>query len=144
MKQIQLGKTDLKVSVVALGTVSLGMDYGINVPGQFARPHDKDVIRLLQKGVDSGINLFDTAPNYGEAERLLGVALEGNSSCYVATKVTIPDQENGWQLSLEKNIEQSVDNSLRLLKRETVEMGALKFTRLRSSSENAPSIEISG
>ncbi len=40
---------------------------------------DKTALRLIDKAIDGGINLFDTAPNYAEtrSERILGKALQG-------------------------------------------------------------------
>lgn len=59
-----------KVSRLALGTVQLGMDYGIaNRQGAptLAEAHD-----LLQASTISGINSFDTSPTYGTSEEVLG------------------------------------------------------------------------
>jgi len=120
-----LGRTGLKVSAVSVGTVALGIDaYGIEVPAEFGRPEENRVIKLLRQAVDQGINLFDTAPAYGVSEHLLGQALAGRQA-YVATKVAIPRDSRG-QLEtgppLERALVRSLDNSLRNLKREVLDI----------------------
>ena len=50
----KLGRTGLNVSALALGTVELGLDYGIAVPGEFGRPAETDAIRLVHTALDSG------------------------------------------------------------------------------------------
>jgi aryl-alcohol dehydrogenase-like predicted oxidoreductase len=73
MKKRKLGKTGLKVSEISFGGWQLGND------DSWERM-DKGVrVNLVHAALEAGINLFDTAPNYGggESERLLGEALEG-------------------------------------------------------------------
>lgn len=120
-----LGKTGLQVSVIALGTVSLGVDYGIEAPGGFGRPAEADAVRLLQQAADAGINLFDTAPAYGESERLLGQALRSHPQCYIATKVPVPTDANGSPMHgtpLRRAVQGSMENSLRALQRDVLDI----------------------
>ena len=70
-----LGRSGLRVSALALGTVELGLDYGITLPGEFGRPAESEAIRLIHAALDAGINLLDTARAYGESEPVLGRAL---------------------------------------------------------------------
>jgi len=74
MRYIKLGKSDLKVSVIGLGTGQFGSrawGYGI-------RYGDREIISVIQHAMDMGINVFDTAETYGygKAESLLGEALK--------------------------------------------------------------------
>jgi aryl-alcohol dehydrogenase-like predicted oxidoreductase len=80
-----LGKTDLRVSPVALGCMSLcsNMTYD-DIPEQQA-------IDTINAAVDAGVNFFDTAPMYGdgESERRLGKALVGKRDrAVIANKVS--------------------------------------------------------
>ncbi len=76
------------MSALALGTVELGLDYGIAMPGEFGRPPIEEAIRLVHAAIDSGITLIDTARAYGESEAVLGQALRGRREQVVlATKV---------------------------------------------------------
>lgn len=68
----RLGKTGLRVSDIGFGAWQLGNDV-------WGRMDDATAHRLVHQALDAGCSLFDTAPNYAEAnsERLLGEALEG-------------------------------------------------------------------
>jgi aryl-alcohol dehydrogenase-like predicted oxidoreductase len=119
MKYINLGKTGIKVSRLGLGTVELGLDYGINKPENFTKkPNEKDSIYLLHKAVDFGINLFDTAPSYGCSEELLGKAFTNKKNCIIATKVNIPS-EGG---DCEKFILSSLNRSCKKLQRKYLDI----------------------
>lgn len=109
---------------MALGTVSLGMNYGIEVPHKLNRPTGADAIRLLQQAADAGINLFDTAPAYGESEKLLGEALGHRHDCYFATKVSIPEDSGGALTGslLETAISGSLKASLKALRRDELDI----------------------
>ena len=112
-----LGKTGLKVSALSLGTVELGIDYGIKKPGEYGKPGRAESEKILRQAADSGINLFDTAPSYGESETLLGEVL-GGEKCYFATKINIPPAgENA-----KKVIEKSLLTSLKNLKRDAIDI----------------------
>ncbi len=81
-----LGRTGLKVSEIGLGTWALGTA----IYGQVEKGAPE---RLIRGAIDSGINLFDTAPLYGTkeedgvAESVLGRALGRESgSVLVSTK----------------------------------------------------------
>ena len=104
MKYRELGRTGLTVSAISLGTVSLGLDYGINAPGQFGRPDEMSAIRLLRQAAERGINFIDTAPAYGTSERLVGCALGPNPHVIIATKIPAPAPV--------ENIRQAVDASI--------------------------------
>ena len=120
-----LGKTGLQVSAIALGTVSLGVDYGIEAPGEFGRPTEAEAIRLLQQAADADINLFDTAPTYGESERLIGKALGSRPECFISTKVSIPRDADGIPIhgaQLRRAVEDSLVNSLRTLRRDVLDI----------------------
>jgi 1-deoxyxylulose-5-phosphate synthase len=118
MKYRELGRTGLKVSTIALGTVSLGLDYGINAPGQFGRPDELSAIRLLRLAADRGITLLDTAPAYGTSERLIGCALAANKRAIIATKVMSPADG----ADVRAAIDASLDASRLALGRETLDI----------------------
>lgn len=125
MRYRTLGRTGLKISALSLGTVSLGVDYGIEAPNQFGCPRNVEALGLIAEAVNSGITLFDTAPNYGESERLLGKAIKNHPDCLIATKVPIPRNENKVVLSgkpLSEFIEKSLRRSLEALQRDTLDI----------------------
>ena len=123
MEYRELGKTGLSVSEISVGTVSLGMDYGIKAPGEFKRPSDSEAVDLLKKAYDSGINLFDTAPGYSESERLTGKALGSEKDCLIATKISFPPSlELGSTQEARSLIRASVEQSARNLQRSTLDI----------------------
>ncbi|GAB6039335.1 aldo/keto reductase [Endothiovibrio diazotrophicus] len=77
-----------RLARLALGTVELGVEYGIRRPGEAGRPPRAAAVALIHAALEAGINLFDTAPGYGASEAIVGEALRGRGeSLVVATKV---------------------------------------------------------
>ena len=64
-----LGKTGMEVSILGLGSVKLGRNQGLKYPQSFKIPDDKEAGALIALAKDSGINLIDTAPAYGNSEQ---------------------------------------------------------------------------
>lgn len=82
MKYRRLGKTDLKVSVVGVGTWQFGGEWGKEFTLQ-------EVSQLLGRARELGINLIDTAECYGDhlSESLIGQAIAGQREKWIiATK----------------------------------------------------------
>ena len=121
----RLGRTDLRVSALALGTVELGMDYGIEVPGQFGRPTEAEAIRLVHAAIDAGINLIDTARVYGTSEAVLGRALrDRREQAVLATKVRT-QQDDGTTPTgddLRRHMHASLEASLEQLQTDYVDI----------------------
>ena len=114
MKTTQLGQTDLQVSRLCLGCMTFGEPdrgrHAWTLPEASSRP-------LIQQALDAGINFFDTANSYsdGSSEEIVGRALK------VATKVYFPLSNLSQGLS-RKNIMQSIDDSLKRLDMEYVDL----------------------
>ena len=83
MKQRRLGRLDMGVSPLGLGTVKLGRNSALRYPRPFALPDDARLAELLDAARDLGINLIDTAPAYGSSEERLGAALHGQRADWV-------------------------------------------------------------
>jgi len=71
--------------------------------------------KLIRRCLDLGVNLFDTAENYGESEAILGDGLNGvpRDSYHVITKWNMDN--DGKIAKGESDLIQAVDKSLRLL-----------------------------
>ena len=85
MEYRKLGKTDIDVSVMALGCWPFA---GGAVWGD---QDDEQSIATVHAALDAGINFFDTAEGYenGHSERVLGRGLEGRrQEAVIATKVS--------------------------------------------------------
>ena len=95
MRLRSLGRSGLQVSELALGTVELGMAYGIPQPGEAPVPDEAEAALILQRAVDAGITLIDTARAYGLAEERIGRALgHRRHEIVLASKFTLvgPDR----------------------------------------------------
>jgi aryl-alcohol dehydrogenase-like predicted oxidoreductase len=57
---------------LALGTVQFGIDYGVNSADGQVRP--EEVKKILSYACSKGIHFLDTAPAYGNSEKILGKA----------------------------------------------------------------------
>ena len=82
MKYRRLGKTDMNVSVIGVGTWQFGGEWGKNF-------EQSEVNDMFAAAKDCGINLIDTAECYGDhlSEEFIGAAIEGNREDWiVATK----------------------------------------------------------
>lgn len=115
----RLGRTGLQVSALALGTVELGLDYGIAAPGHFGRPAEDEAIRLVHHALDAGINLVDTARAYGSSESLLGQALAGRRHLVILASKVSTQGPGGAPLppaDLRRRMLDSLDTSLRTLR----------------------------
>ena len=83
MEYRSLGRTGLEVSVVGMGCWAIGGD-------AWGPVDDRDSIAAIERALDLGINLFDTADVYGRgrSEDLVGRALNGRrDNAVIATKV---------------------------------------------------------
>lgn len=83
LPQTRLGKTDLHISRLGLGTVKLGRNQSVKYPQAFELPSDAEARQLLHSARDYGINLLDTAPAYGYSEERLGNLLRGERKEWV-------------------------------------------------------------
>lgn len=82
MRRTVLGKTELKVSSLGLGTWGLSGD-------AYGSVSQEDQERVIERARALGISLFETADVYahGELERRLGTLLSSDSRAVVITKV---------------------------------------------------------
>lgn len=130
MEYRTLGRTGLSVSAFALGTVELGLDYGIAAPDHAGRPELTEAIRLVHEAIDRGINFIDTARAYGESEEVLGHALQGRrDDVIIATKGSLHQRHADGSLGesytgeeLRKVVLESLHTSLKLLQTDHVDI----------------------
>ena len=115
MKYNRLGYSELSVSEISMGCMSLSND------SQKSR-------RLIDQAIDQGINFFDTADLYdhGKNEELLGLATQkSRKNIIIATKVGNPWNEEGtsWVWNPRKEyILRAVETSLRRLRTDYIDL----------------------
>jgi aryl-alcohol dehydrogenase-like predicted oxidoreductase len=111
MKHRKLGRTGLQVSELALGGLFVSSHGAAFEQGRAA----------IHRALELGINYIDTAPGYGDSEDVLGRALEGvELPLVISTKLGGRPQPF---LPQDKAcLRQSVEESLRLLKRDSIDI----------------------
>lgn len=116
MKYNKLGKSDIVVSEVGIGCMSLSTH---------TRTESECII---QKSIDEGINYFDTADLYdfGENEKLLGQAIKGyREKLVIASKVgnRWKEDKSGWTWDVSADyINETVDKSLQRLQTDYIDL----------------------
>jgi aryl-alcohol dehydrogenase-like predicted oxidoreductase len=120
-----LGKSDLRISKVGVGTAPIGSTPEWRI---YWGPQDeKEAIRTIQTAIDLGVNWIDTAPFYGwgRAEQIVGKAIKGRrDQVHIFTKCgTLPDGKGGWTDSLKpESIRNELDESLQRLQTDYVDL----------------------
>lgn len=121
METRKLGKNGLKVSTIGLGCMGMSFGYG-------PAADKTEMIALIRKAVELGVNFFDTAEVYGPFanEDLLGEALAPfKGQVVIATKFGFaPDASGKWtQLnSRPEHIVEAVEGSLKRLNVESIDL----------------------
>lgn len=122
----QLGKSGLEVSVIGLGCMGMSAAYGTK--------DDTESIATLEYALDLGINFWDTADVYGSGanEELISKVLVPNrNKIFIATKFGFRvkdgngDVFTGGETYIDaspKWMKQAVENSLKRLKTETIDL----------------------
>lgn len=118
MKYRRLGKTEMMVSEISLGTWQVGGGWGGSFDHQAAD-------RIINAAIDSGINFIDTADVYdaGLSEAAVGKVLRGRKEkIFVATKCgrqIQPHMNEGYQPEV---LRKYVENSLKNMQLETLDL----------------------
>jgi len=117
MKYNYLGKTELKVSELCLGTMIFGRE-----------TDEKTAIEMVDRFEEVGGNFIDTADAYGSksglSEEVVGRALKGRRENYIlTTKVNFPTGAGPNDRGLSRvHIMQAVDASLKRLQTDHIDI----------------------
>ena len=116
MKSNVLGRTDLHVSQIGLGTAEIGFPYGLNAKD--FPTNDTVAENFLREAAELGITYFDTARYYQEAEkRIAESGITKITGIVVGTKCAnfLEKGEDPRGIELEKRIREEVEASLKAL-----------------------------
>jgi len=123
MEYRQLGRSGLRVSALALGTMTFGGR------GNFAKTGSLDLAaarRLIDRALAAGVTLIDTADIYsrGLAEEIVGAALEGRrEQVLIATKLRFRMGEGPNDAGLSRqHIIEACEASLRRLRTDRIDL----------------------
>jgi len=119
MEYRTLGRTGVSVSELCLGAMMFGA---------FGNTDHEDVIKIIHRALDAGINFIDTADGYsaGESEEILGKALAGGrrESVVLAVKFGVPFGTNdpNHRGASRRWITEAVEGSLRRLQTDWIDL----------------------
>jgi aryl-alcohol dehydrogenase-like predicted oxidoreductase len=112
METRQLGKTDMRVSVLGFGGAEIG----------FEEAAAQTVAELLHSALDAGLNVIDTAECYLQSEELIGQAVSRRrKDFYLFTKCGHPDKPGveDWRPA---SLLASIERSLKRLRTDHVDL----------------------
>ncbi|MCT2582973.1 aldo/keto reductase [Actinophytocola gossypii] len=120
MRYTLLGRSGIRVSEFALGSMTFGEDWGWGAPAETST-------RMLDRYADAGGNFIDTANAYtgGESESIIGRVLRGRRDRFVlATKYTLQTTPGDLNTAgnHRKNLVTSLEASLRRLDTDYVDV----------------------
>ena len=120
MRYRRLGKTDIRVSVIGIGTWQLGGEWGKIF-------EQTEVDAMLAKAAELGVNLIDTAGCYGDhlSEKLIGQAIKDERDKWViATKFGHRFKPNFERDCLFEpaQVQEQLEESLRSLKTDYIDL----------------------
>lgn len=118
LPRIRLGRSDLEVSQLAFGLMSLSQTYG---PSE-----DAESLETIHAAIDEGLDLLDTAEIYGigHNERLFGEVLQSRrNEVVVATKFGLELADGGMRANgRPENARRAIEGSLERLGIDTVDL----------------------
>ncbi len=118
MPRRTLGKTGLQVSVIAFPGLCL------------SRATQEEANQAVRKAFEHGVNYFDIAPAYGDAETRLGIALEGIDR----SKIVISCKTKGRDKAA---AQRDLDQSLQRLKTDYIDVYQMHVLQTRAEVKRA-------
>ena len=103
----------MKISPMTLGTVQLGMNYGI--ANDAGKPDEEKSFSILRTALEGGVTALDTARSYGDSELVIGRFLKQWQGKLPAIVTKIPKLQGDSPKELEKFATESVEQSLERL-----------------------------
>ena len=122
----RIGTMNEEVTFFGFGSLSIGRDWGI---ADKTRPDEKEAGNVLNKVLDLGINLIDTASAYHRSEERIGMSISSRRNEYIlASKCGEHNRKPGTFYDFSYNsIKESIDRSLTLLKTDSIDLMQIHF-----------------
>lgn len=130
MRYRKFSDTGWKVSEIGLGCWALG--------GSWTDITEKNGFKILNQAVNEGVNFFDTSDQYGDgkSERILGKFKKSTSQkIYIATKIGTKLKPHLPELYQEKIFEKFLDDSLKRLQLDTIDLMQIHCPPLQLCSD---------
>jgi len=104
----------MNLSKLTLGTVQLGMNYGI--ANKRGKPSTDEAFKILTVAVKNGVNSFDTASLYGNSEEVLGQFFTSEEY----KNITLEKQNSSVKYADEKNNELIITTKFRVIPKDNL------------------------
>ena len=88
---------------LCLGTVQLGMPYGVTNRG--GKIPENEVKNILELAAKLKIRMLDTAQSYGTAELMIGKYWPKKSTCQIISKLQAKGCQEAWEKDLQKSLQ---------------------------------------
>lgn len=137
MDKRRLGNSDMEITPIGFGAWAIG---GGDWQFSWGPQDDKDSIAAIHKALDLGVNWIDTAAVYGlgHSEEVVARALKSTShKPYVFTKCGLVWNEKREVLNDLKQIRREVEDSLRRLQVETIDLYQMHWPKPDEDVEEA-------
>ena len=93
MQQRRLGRTGLMVSVIGFGTIKLPL------------VEQEEADHVLNRALDLGVNLIDTARGYGDSESKIGAAIGRRREAFVLSSRATPGDADEMRRAVEASLD---------------------------------------
>lgn len=105
-------KNGIKISKMTLGTVQLGLKYGVN--NSSGMPTEKESFDILDAAYSGGVTALDTSDDYGKSEEVIGNYLKKNQDKHfdICTKFKITEESSK---DIYKSLKEFAERSLKKL-----------------------------
>lgn len=100
-----------------LGTVQLGINYGIN--NHKGKPSKEIAFDILDYAYDHGIKMLDTGPMYGNSEEIIGEYFQLKGQRFIVS-TKLPDHIDNEKNPTEKEIERIISDSIKRINVDSV------------------------
>lgn len=131
-----LGRSGIKVSALGMGCWAIGGPWTMGGgPAGWSEVDDNESLRAINRGLELGVNFFDTAANYGagHSERVLAKAFKGKRDQVViatkfgyavneATREVNHYDENEEESNVAIHVRESLEESLKRLEMDYVDV----------------------
>lgn len=89
MRYRELGRSGPRVSEIGYGAWGIGESSWVGAT-------EDESVRALHRAVDLGVNFIDTAPGYGESERIVGQVVRERAGDDVLVATKVPPKNGVW------------------------------------------------
>ncbi len=107
------------IARICLGTAQLGLPYGIN--NRSGKPGREQSLAIIRYALERGVRMFDTSPEYGDGETLLGDALQDWPDALVISKLPPIGKPTNTGSALSQ-VERALEKTLTHLRRSRIDV----------------------